>query len=124
VRAHDQQRAADGSPDGGTALRRACEVDAVEVVLVLDLERQKALCTGSRRRDEHVPAALRPAVGTPYEEESRGAEHVKLLAQVLLQPRREQAVAERVAPPRAAVLDQEPVVDAARGRRERLSVRP
>ena len=53
VRAHDDKRVSDGPQRRAVAGERARQVDAVEVVLVLDLEPEKTL-----------PAGLRPTPGT------------------------------------------------------------
>ena len=124
VRAHDDKRVSDGPQRRAVAGERARQVDAVEVVLVLDLEPEKTLPAGLRRRQEHAPEALDTPLGLLHEEQARGAERLELLPKMRLEPRREEAPAEDVATPGAAVLDQDPVVDPARRRAERLLARP
>ena len=63
-----------------------------------------------------------PAVRSPDEEQPAVRHRRDLLAQVLLDLVGEAAAGERVARPEAAVLDEEPVVDPAGGRGERLVV--
>ena len=96
----------------------------MKVVLVLELEPEEALLAGRRRGEEHAPPVLRPPLGLLHEEQARGAERLQLLPKVRLEPRREEAPAEDVATPGAAVLDQDPVVDPARRRGDRLLARP
>ena len=102
---------------------RAGEVDAADVVLVLDLEPEEPLPPRYGRADVHGAARLRAALRLLDEEEARTLERVELRAQMLLQLRREQASSEHVARPGAPVLDEDPVVDAAGGRGERLVAR-
>ena len=89
----------------------------------LELEGVEALLTRSRAPDvEHAPR-LRAAARLLDEEESGMPELGELVAEVFLQRCRQQAAAEHVAIPQAAVLDQEPAVDPARGGGERLARR-
>ncbi len=110
--------------EGRTAgQERAGEVDAADVVLVLDLEPEEPLPPRHGRADVYGAASLQAALRPLDEEKARTLERLELRAQMLLELRREQASSEHVARPGAAVLDEDPVVDAAGGRRERLVAR-
>ena len=122
--ADDEHRVVDVPERRRFAGERIREIGAVKVVLVLELESEEPLVTGPRRREKHAPAALRAPLRLFHEEQARGTEHLELLPQVRLQPRREEAPAEDVAAPGTAVLDQNPGVDPARRRAERLAVLP
>ena len=115
LRAGDRRRVAQG--------QNGREVEAEQLVLVLDLELEEPLLPGPRRAEEHATARVGPALRLLDEQEPRVRERRDLGAQVLLQLRREQAPTERVPRPGSPVLDQDPVVDAAGGRRERLPAR-
>ena len=124
VRADDEERPLDrGRRSAAARVERGGEVESEQVVLVLDLQLEEPLLPGLRRAEEHAPPGLRAALGLLDEQEARALERGELSAQVRLQLRREQAVAEDVSRPGPAVLDQEPVVDAAGRRRERLLAR-
>ena len=94
--------------------------------LLVRRERRAAQALLSLARRCRVGAELLPpaAVRAADEEQPRARAGVHLLAQGLLhlvgEPRRSQ----RVGPPQPAVLDEQPVVDAARRRAERLAVVP
>ena len=77
--------------------QRTGEVDLVQVVLVLDLQPEEPLRARLRGREVHLPPARSSAVGTLDEEQAGGAERRKLLAQMRLEARREEAAAEQVA---------------------------
>ncbi len=74
VRADDEERVRDRLERRVAAGERAGEVDAVEVVLVLDLEPEQPLLARARRREEHAPAGLSAPLRLLDEEQARGAE--------------------------------------------------
>ena len=114
VRADEEERMFD---------RRACEeVEPAEVLVGLELGPRNgglARPRGGRERDELGPPS---AIGAPHEQEPAVRHRAHLVEQVLLDLVGEAASGERVPGPEPAVLDQEPVVDSAGGRGERLVV--
>ena len=123
MRADDEEWLLDRHPRRLPGRKRGGEVEAQQVFQVIDLELVEALLPDLRRPEVDAAAAVRPVLGLLQEQEARGRERVKLLAQVRLQPVREEAASEHVAVPHAAVLEQDPVVDPAGRRRERLGAR-
>ena len=98
------------------------QVDAAEILVGLELEARQALLALPGRggiRDELRPA---PAIGSTDEEEPAVRNRGDLVAEVLLDLVREPASRQRVARPEPSVLDQEPVIDPAGGRSQRLVV--
>jgi hypothetical protein len=120
VRADDQERLVDGDGRRAASGERGGEVEVDEIVVAVELERVEALRAGPRRAEVERSAAVRAALGLLDEEETGVRQARELVAEVSLEPRGEEAAAEDVAVPEAAVLDEDPVVDAARGRREGL----
>ena len=98
------------------------QVDGAEILVGLELEARQALLALPGRggkSDELRPA---PAIGSTDEEEPAVRNRGNLVAEVLLDLVREPASRQRVAGPEPSVLDQEPVIDPAGGRSQRLVV--
>ena len=108
VRADDENGIRDRVEGRVAAGERVGQVDVTEVVLVLHLEAEQALGTGCRRREEDAPAALCAPLGLLDEEKAGGPQQLEVLAQMSLELGRKEAAPEDVAPPGAAVLDEDP----------------
>lgn len=103
-------------------LPRGREVEPPQVVVGLEGGAAQLLLTLARRRGVRAQLLAAAAVRPADEGETRVLPRTQLLAERVLGLVGEPARAKRVRPPEAAVLDQQPMVDAARGRGERLVV--
>ena len=121
VRADDEERLLER--DAGTAVtfERGDQVDLAEVVVVLDVQSEEPFVAGKRAADHDATEALRAPFGLPHEQQAGMRQRGELLPEMRLQGRGEQASTQNVAAPRPSVLDEQPVVDPARARRERLA---
>jgi hypothetical protein len=117
VRADEQE----GMGDGLAGRRK---VDREQVVVPLELEPTEAPLGLGRACDEREQPVAAPPLGPADEEDPAVRRPRPLGREVALQLRGERRAVDRVVPPEAAVLDQDPGVDPARGRGERLLVRP
>ena len=114
VRADEEDRVS-----GGTAGQ---QIEATEILVVLELETRQRLRTGPGRGGEGDELRPAPAVRAADEEKASVRHRGNLGAEVLLDLVGEPASGQRVSRPEPSVLDQEPVVDPARGRGQRLVV--
>jgi len=120
VSADDEQRMLDRHAGRVRAGEGGGEVETDEIVVVIELEREESLAARERRAEEELAASVGAPVRLLHEEKARVAKAVELLPEVGLELRREEASAEHVAIPEAPVFDEDPVVDSAGGRSERL----
>jgi hypothetical protein len=115
VRADEEERVA------GRLARRG-EVEVEQVVVPVEPERaQRRLGAGAA--DERGQPVLPAPLGAPDEEDPRVREPPPLGGEVRLDLRRERRAVDGVVRPEAPVLEQDPGVDPARGRVQRLGVR-
>jgi hypothetical protein len=103
-------------------LARDDEVERAQVVVLLEDEAAELLLALARRRRERAQLVAATSVRAADEEQAGVLPRTELLPQRVLGLVGEPARAERIRPPEAAVLDEQPVVDPARRPRERLVV--
>jgi hypothetical protein len=115
VRADEQERMVD--PAAGSL-----EVEPDQVVVALELEPPQ-LGRAGRARDEGEQPVASATLAAADEEDPRVRQPAALGAQILLQLAAQRRAVDGVVRPQAAVLEQDPGVDATRGRGERLPVR-
>ncbi len=100
------------------------EVEPDQVVVAFELEPAKLTAFLRRPCYEREQPLLAAALGPADEEDASVRQARALGAQIRLQLGAERRAVDGVVSPEAAVLDQDPRVDAARGRRERFRVGP
>jgi hypothetical protein len=115
VRADEEERLLDGLPGRG-------EVERAQIVVRLEGKAAELLLSLARRRRERAQLVAATTVRSADEDQARVLPRPELLPQRVLRLVGEPARAERVRPPEAPVLDEQPVVDPARRARERLVV--
>src|SRR4051812_2325557 len=103
--------------------RRSCEqIELSEIVVRLELGAGDLRVAGLRGRGERDEVGTTPAIRAPDEKEPSMVRCRDLVSEVSLDLVGEAAPGNGVSRPQAPVLDQEPVVDSAGGRAERLIV--
>ena len=110
----------------GVLDRRACrfEVEPDQVVVTLELEPAQVAPVLRRPGHEREQPVLAATLGPADEEDARVRQPCALGPQVGLQLRAQRRAVDGVVRPEPAILEQDPRVDAARGRCERLCVGP
>jgi hypothetical protein len=103
---------------------RGRQVEPAQVVVGLEGRAAQLLLALARGRGVRPQLAAAAPIGSADEDETRVLARMQLPAQRVLGLVGEPARTKRVRAPQAAVLDEEPVVDPARGRSERLVVLP
>jgi hypothetical protein len=102
---------------------RSGKVELEQVLVRVELEPEEPAVTFFRPASVDAQAGVAATVGPPDEKEPGPAQRRQVRAEVRLDRLRDAALGQLVTSPETAVLDEEPVVDAARGRGERLAVR-
>jgi glycine/D-amino acid oxidase-like deaminating enzyme len=115
VRAHEEERVLDGRTGGG-------EVEAEQVVVALELDAAELALRLGRAREERDEPVRGAALGAADEEDAGERMRRPLGDEVRLDLGRERRAVDGVARPEAAVLEQQPRLDAARRGAERLGV--
>jgi hypothetical protein len=115
VRADEEERMADG-------VARRLEVEVEQVLVAVEPQPAERRLAGGAADEAGEPLLAAPLAAAD-EEDPRVRQPPPLGREVRLHLRREGGAVDRVVRPQAAVLEQDPGVDAARGRVQRLAVR-
>ena len=116
VRADEEER----MPD---RCARGLEVESDQVVVPVEVEAARLAATARGTGEEDDQPFVPAPFGAADEEDARVREPAALGAKERLQLGAQRRVVDRVVRPEPAVLDQDPRVDAARRRSDRLAVR-
>jgi len=107
-------------PDGRA---RGLEVEPDQVVVPVELEPAELSLGSSSARDEGEQPVLAAPLAAANEEDPRMREPAALGAEERLQLLAQRRAVDRIVRPQPAVLEQDPCVDTARRRADRLRVR-
>jgi hypothetical protein len=120
VRADDVERMFDRYPRRVAAPEGPDEVEGGQVVVPLELELEEALFARPRATEVDEAPTLTAKLRLLHEQETRVRQLAELVPEMSLEALGKEAAAEDVPVPEPAVFDEDPVIDAARGRSERL----